>query len=233
MNKLKPNFTQIPNVFLDEMMQDLEKSELKVILYVMRRTYGFGKQKDRISFSQMRDGITDKNGKKLDKGTGLKDNSISNAITSLEQKGILKVNRENMTNSYSLNLNYSTTPTTGVLLPQELSTPTIGVKVLLPQEIQKKEKESIQKKDMHFDSFWEKYPNKTNKKTSRELWIKHNLDSKIGDILEFIQKAKKTERWEKGFIKAPDVFIRNETWTDDVKAYKFSTQRVAPSPLDY
>jgi len=218
--KLRPNFTQIPNIFFDEWLPILEKGELKVLLYIMRRTYGFQKTKDRISFSQLEKGIKDRNGDKLDNGTGLHSDTLSRSINTLEKKCLIIVNREKNTNTYSLNLNYKSTPTIKVLLPQEQTTPTIGVKLLLPQDIQKKEKESIQNKDTAFASFWNSYPKKVNKKVCEGLWKSKKLNSKLEVILEFIQKAKKTERWELGYIKAPDVFLRNETWTDDLEAYK-------------
>jgi hypothetical protein len=80
-----------------------------------------------------------------------------------------------------------------------------------------KDKESIDTEN--FNTFWNLYPNKTNKKKSQEIWDSKQLDSKLKEILVFIEKAKETERWQKGFIKAPDVFLRNESWTDDLSAY--------------
>jgi hypothetical protein len=70
-----------------------------------------------------------------------------------------------------------------------------------------------------FDLFWSSYPSKTNKKRTQELWNSKRLDSKLEAILSFVEKAKQTDRWQKGFIKAPDVFLRNESWTDDLSAY--------------
>lgn len=70
-----------------------------------------------------------------------------------------------------------------------------------------------------FNTFWKEYPNKENKKKCQDLWESKKLDSKHSEIIDFISKAKKTDRWQKGFIKAPDVFLRNENWNDDLKAY--------------
>jgi len=73
--------------------------------------------------------------------------------------------------------------------------------------------------DNTFQSFWNSYPNKTNKKKASELWVSKKLDLKLDEILDFIARAKNTDRWQKGFIKAPDVFLRNESWEDDLSAY--------------
>ena len=95
------------------------------------------------------------------------------------------------------------------------------IKGNLPNNSKKEfSKKDISNKDtISFEIFWEKYPNKTNKKKSRYLWESKKLDSKLDLILEFIEKAKNTDRWKKGFIKAPDVFLRNESWEDDLTAY--------------
>lgn len=140
----KPNYTQIPNVFFDEMMHNMEKAELKVILYVMRRTFGFGKTGDRISLSQMCKGIVSKDGKVLDRGTGLSRDAVSRAITILEGKGLLKISREGFINYYSFNM---TSHFVGLVLPSDSTSPIIRPKLVLPSDTQKKEKESIQKKE--------------------------------------------------------------------------------------
>jgi hypothetical protein len=88
-----PNSTQIPDHFLDFVMQDLTESELKVALYVLRRTFGFQKDGDRISLSQLVDGITRRDGRQLDRGTGLARSSVVRGIKGLEGRGLLQVHR--------------------------------------------------------------------------------------------------------------------------------------------
>ncbi len=51
--KLKPNFTAIPNVILDQLMRGLNEGELKTLLAICRFTYGYGKQLDTISLNQL------------------------------------------------------------------------------------------------------------------------------------------------------------------------------------
>src|SRR6516162_2087458 len=93
---LIPNSTQIPDVILDHWMADLSGAELKVLLYVARRTYGFGKESDNISLSQMAEGIKRRDGTSLDHGTGLSRSSVKRACNSLIDRGILtRVNNRN------------------------------------------------------------------------------------------------------------------------------------------
>jgi len=81
----KPNTTPTPNQFYDEVLAKVKPvSELKVILYVIRRTYGWGKFVDRISQSQFKDGI---NG--LDNGTGLSGPSVTRGLQAAVEHGYL------------------------------------------------------------------------------------------------------------------------------------------------
>jgi hypothetical protein len=84
-----PNFTTVPDEFFDELAPRLGASELKVLLYIMRRTFGFKKQRDSISLSQMVEGIVKKDGQRLDIGTGLKKAAVCKALVILEKKGII------------------------------------------------------------------------------------------------------------------------------------------------
>lgn len=85
----RPNTTQVPNILLDEVMADLDKSELKCLLYAVRRIYGFHKEGDFIAMSQFETGITRMDGTRLDKGTGLDRKSIRMALKGLIKKGLL------------------------------------------------------------------------------------------------------------------------------------------------
>lgn len=84
-----PTTTPIPDELFDELMADLSGAELKVLLYICRRTFGFKKEKDNISLHQLVEGITTKKGRRLDGGTGLGKASVARAVKSLETKGII------------------------------------------------------------------------------------------------------------------------------------------------
>ena len=79
-----PSYTSLPDVFFDQIAPHLSGAELKVMLYIMRRTYGFKKRQDAISYSQFVEGITCRDGRQLDQGTGIKsDRTLSAALDSL------------------------------------------------------------------------------------------------------------------------------------------------------
>ncbi len=87
----EPNYTQIPDIFFDEVMCYLTEAELRVALYLMRRTFGFKKRADTISLAQFLHGITTKDGDQLDQGCGLKSPThLSTALKGLEEKGLIR-----------------------------------------------------------------------------------------------------------------------------------------------
>jgi len=100
--KLIPNSTQIPNIILDKILPGIPSAEGKCLLYICRRTYGFHKERDRISLSQFVKGITGRDGKKLDYGTGLSRPSVVEALKHLIGSKIVKVVKDSKGNFYEL-----------------------------------------------------------------------------------------------------------------------------------
>ena len=85
----EPNFTKVPDVMFDKIMSKLKGSELKVLLYVFRQTFGWRKRIDDISFDHFSEG---KSGDQ-DEGTGLARGTVSEALQSLEKKGLIVITR--------------------------------------------------------------------------------------------------------------------------------------------
>lgn len=73
-----PNYTQTPNDLFDHWLPLLKESELKVLLVIMRKTFGWHKIRDAISISQ------------LMKMTGLARETVVDAARTLQQNGIVK-----------------------------------------------------------------------------------------------------------------------------------------------
>jgi len=105
-----PKYTQVPDELFDELLSQLNESELKVLLYIVRRTFGFKKDRDNISIAQICNGIETKKGKVLDKGTGLGKSSVIRAVKGLEDKNIIIADRRKdlkrgfLPTTYSLNI---------------------------------------------------------------------------------------------------------------------------------
>lgn len=76
-SKFKPNTTQTPNVIFDRLMYELPDDEFKVLCAVVRKTYGWHKDSDRISNSQ------------FEAMTGKAKRQVQRAKASLKRKGLI------------------------------------------------------------------------------------------------------------------------------------------------
>lgn len=73
----KPNYTEVPNAFFD-MLPTMKESELKVMLFAIRNTFGWHKSADEISLTQFQD------------GTGMSRQGVLNGIEQAKKRGILR-----------------------------------------------------------------------------------------------------------------------------------------------
>lgn len=87
MNEL---YNNLLTSLIDNTMHELSGNEFKVLLYIVRRTYGFDKTEDAIALSQFQYGIIRHDGTRLDYGTGLSKNNILRCINVLIEKGIIE-----------------------------------------------------------------------------------------------------------------------------------------------
>lgn len=72
-----PNFTQTPNILFDDWLPKLGMAELKVLMVIMRKTFGWHKIKDRISLSQ------------LQQITGLERTHVIKGVKGLVEKSLI------------------------------------------------------------------------------------------------------------------------------------------------
>lgn len=121
-----PNGTIVPDDVFDVLAPRLTEAELRVLLYVVRRTFGFGKNADAISLKQLTEGITARDGRILDYGTGMSRKGVIAGVKGLLEKGVINVDKrsddrgENQVNVYTLRFrngvgtqgNYGSNPST-------------------------------------------------------------------------------------------------------------------------
>ncbi len=73
--------------------------------------------------------------------------------------------------------------------------------------------------DSEFQEFWKIYPHKIAKAAARKKFLKLHK-SKLPDILQAVEKQKKTEQWQREegrFIPYPATWLNQERWNDEVK----------------
>jgi hypothetical protein len=78
-----PNSTSVPDDFFDVLAPNLSEAELRVLIYIIRRTFGFKKESDSISLKQMVDGITTRDGRVLNQGTGMSKVGVTKGVKGL------------------------------------------------------------------------------------------------------------------------------------------------------
>jgi len=97
------NYWRYPRV-VNGWWHKLTGSEQKVLDYILRHTWGYDKDCDAISYKQFREGIYSKKEQKwIDKGTGLRNDAINEAIKGLvKKKFIVTVKKLGKTTVYKL-----------------------------------------------------------------------------------------------------------------------------------
>jgi hypothetical protein len=83
----------VPDEIFDQLLVELTGAELKVLLYIVRRTFGFKRESDTISLSQMLNGIATRDGRVLDRGVGLSKKTLLDALRSLAARRIILTQR--------------------------------------------------------------------------------------------------------------------------------------------
>ena len=94
---MRPNTFQTPNVLVDIMMPHLSGAEFKCLIFMTRKTYGWGKSSDQISLSQ------------FVQGTGLSKPQVIKALASLCKYNVaIKTKHEgqNSPDEYELNIDW-------------------------------------------------------------------------------------------------------------------------------
>jgi hypothetical protein len=86
-----PNYTQVPNALMDRWLPELSCAELKVLLYLMRRTFGFQREQHAAGLRRICD------------GTGLHLETVADAVKRLRARGLLSYKgRPGQRNVYTL-----------------------------------------------------------------------------------------------------------------------------------
>lgn len=157
---LPPNHTQVPNIVFDEFMPKMAGSELKVFLAICRKTIGWHKETDSISYSQ------------IEKMTGLRRAAVCSAVKTLEDVyQIIIVDRApRRTSKYTVRFENRTTiqhwfenqPTTGLIISPDFDKTGLKSEKTKESVKEKKEKENVpssSSKDQFYDLWSQLYFN--------------------------------------------------------------------------
>jgi hypothetical protein len=197
-----PTYTPVPDAIFDQLLTELSHAELRVLLYIVRRTFGFKKKHDFISYSQFRDGITTYDGRQLDKGCGVKNPThLSSALKSLVRKGIIESYKSGgHTSVYSLHFKNTTTQA-GSTRPGSTNSDSTGERSqLLPdRQVQETVLQETDKGSRENDILWERVKLELAMQMSKpnfETWFRDTkLISLDGEVLVIAAPNPYTAEW--------------------------------------
>ena len=96
-NGFKPpmeNWSKLPHEFIEALPLVETLGELKVILYILRHTWGFQDARKRITLDEFMKGRKRKDGSRLDGGTGLTEPTVRNGLERAEKHGFIVVEED-------------------------------------------------------------------------------------------------------------------------------------------
>jgi hypothetical protein len=119
------NWSKLPHQFIDALPLVETLGELKVILYILRHTWGFQDDRKRLTIDEFVKGRKRRDGSRLDNGTGLSTKTVRDGLQRAEYHGFIGVevddhDKGRVKHTYHLRMIGETfTPQTGKSSPPE------------------------------------------------------------------------------------------------------------------
>ncbi|MDD3940481.1 MAG: replication protein [Candidatus Pacebacteria bacterium] len=181
------HFWKYPRI-MDKYWQNLKGSEQKVLDFILRHTYGFGKLSDYISLNQIEKGVG-----KLNNGTGLSRPAIVDSLKNLEFKNFIRITRNNnKTNKYELVKNLNHCSKNSLLFASKKSLHTIDS---ITKDNNTKNKDYLSGKRWGEKPFY--YDEEM--RVKNEMW--YVIPSEGGSWLEFAGNPEEDIEWRKKYEK--------------------------------
>lgn len=218
--QIEDGHTKIANELLDAIIQtDFSKRQYKILLYIMRKTYGWNKTEDDISRSQIVD------------ATQLKNPHVTTTIQELLEMNVLIVSNGKFAKRYKINKHYDTWRVTKTVTITKSVNVTETVTITetvtdcyqngnfsLPKQYPQKTTPKDNTKDNNiytsdFIEFWKNYPKKTGKDIAFKSWKK--VKPRIDDVMFSLSWQKKSKQWIDGFIPNPATYLNQGRWKDE------------------
>jgi hypothetical protein len=111
----KENWSKLPHAFIGALPLVETEGELKVILYILRHTWGFQDTEKKITLDEFKNGRKRRDRTRLDAGTGLSKPTIIDGLERAEQHGFINVevndsDKARVKKLYSLRMSKDFTP---------------------------------------------------------------------------------------------------------------------------
>jgi phage replication O-like protein O len=210
-----PNYTQVPNLVMDR-MNEWTGAQVKVMLAICRKTIGWHKESDAISYSQ------------LQKMTGLGRDAISAALVALESEKLIEIERvAGKTNRIDLCITSRKTEQVQSENPTSTSRKTGHTKET-PKETSKRNDQFAS----DFEDWWDKYPNKTGKKAAYQKYCARIREGASHDdlIRALAVYRKEKEGTETKYIQHAKTFLGpSEYWKECLDRWQPGKRQLTPA----
>lgn len=210
--QLENGYTKIANELLEAIIRsDFSKRQIKVLLFILRKTYGFNKKTDDMTIQQIAN------------GTDLHRPHASNALAELVAKKAVLKRDGKFGYVLGINKNYTEWAPVPKRYAYQNGTPPVP-KRYGPRTKTVHTKETPQKTTPkerlvdRFDRFWQAYPKKVGKGAARNSFRKVNPDDEMmTKILNAIANQKRSRQWLDGFVPNPSTWLNQERWDDEIE----------------
>ena len=206
----------VPNAIVDEALAKLSGNACKIYLLIVRKTRGWNKPADFISFSQIR------------KFTGISSNeTINKAMDELVNYGLVKVKNGNQktSNEYYINDFGITENVKGesLAITENVKAITETVNQPITETVNTKTTNKTTNKkqvvectlSVSFDEFWNLYDKKRGDKDKIEKKWQSLKDSEREAIMNNLPLYKKSQP-NKKYRKDPATYLNNKSWNDEI-----------------
>lgn len=215
--QLEDGHTRIANELLDAIVSfDFSKRQYKVVLFVLRKTYGWNKKADVMSLSQIME------------GTGLDRANCSRTMAELSDMKVLLKQQQYAGNLVEFNKKYKQ----WVGLPNQQPVAKTATKVLPKRQFAVAEiattKDTTKRQlntdiaQLAFDECWKEYPRKVGKGSALRAWNKLPVDHSVySEIYRAIKRQKSTPNTrlsnaDKNYIPHFSTWLNDQGWADEV-----------------
>lgn len=224
MSKFIPNSFQVPNAVVDELMAELSGAELKIYLFVLRKTKGWNKEADAISVSQFMEACNLSNRKVIDGCNRLVELGLLAQGTGSRGTKIFSVKNYTCEESSLVNKVHSTCEESSLVTSEVSSHTKYQVKNTTKNTNIKIDSEQIH---LAFAEFWKAGLPKVGKDRAfdcfRRAWVKHNQSAETKTTLsEFVLMLtndikQRLKRGQFGFDKLhPSTYLNQQRWKDEM-----------------
>jgi phage replication O-like protein O len=232
--QVEDGFTRVAHGIIEALaLADLSKRHYKVLLVLIRQTYGYNKKSDEISLSQ------------FETKTGVLKPNVSTAIDELIEMNVIL--RSAGTHAHCLSINKSYPQWTGKAKvdsskvwgyqnnnPRVIETITGGYQNDNPEVIdsittidnsKRQDQKTTPKENLsrslreRFEIFWTFYPKKKSKTTAEKAFAKRNPDEQLfSDLMTGLERAMTSEQWQNPqFIPYAGTWLNAGGWMDVIQ----------------